>query len=167
MREGVSLRITARFPPGEGGGWERVAEALSASGFRTWDRGAEREGCVVEYLGSSMEGDEVLMRVKVDKGEMLDEIAEALLPPCWYLDIYYGFRGEDALTLSRKLGIVSGKAVKKVEGVDLILEYFPGPGRRVVSYRVGWDRRWGDRLSKIHRFLLSGERGKSIWGWIR
>ncbi len=169
MLEAAYVRIAARFPPGEGGGWERIVEALSASGFRAWEKGAELGDSLIEYLGSSMEGDEVLMRVRVvGSGEALDRVAEALLPPCWYLDIYYSFRGEEALALARRLGVEhAGKTVKKMEGIDVVVEYYPKPRRLVVSYRVGWDKRWGDKPSKIHRFLYSGERRIGVWRWIR
>lgn len=168
MQEGVPLRLVARFPPGEGGGWRRVADALSALGFRVEGTSAKVGDCDIEYVGSSMEGDEVMLRVRVKgEGKDLDKLAEALLPPCWYLDIYYGFRGEDVRRIGERLGLMeAGRSMRKIEGVEVVVEYYPEPGRLTVSYRVGWDRKWGDKLSRIHKFFYSGKK-KGVWRWIK
>lgn len=176
MREALPyrVRLVCRFPPGMEGGWNKLKETLSSAGWVVKDLGVSHRNMGITLMSSSADGSELILNVagEVD-GEALDEFLKAVLPPCWYVDIYYHFRDSESLDVAKRLSITSGEKGKsrvKLGGVELIIESYPAAKALTISYRVGWNEGGKKIASKVHDRLMAAGKGEgilSMWRWRR
>lgn len=157
---GYSVRVVCRLL-GREGGWRALGEALSGRGWRVEGRRAWAEGVEAEVFTESQDGSEVVLSLRGEVGgEKLAMLIRSLIPPCWYTDIYYHFRGAGAEEAARRLGLGwSGNERRRVRvgGIELVAESYPSAASLTASYRVGAGE--VGAVKKVHSRLIEGKRG--------
>jgi len=168
------VRLVCRFPPGIEGGWSKLKKTLSSAGWTVEGLEASYKDVSMKLMSSSTDGSELILNVAGGVGgDILDEFLKTVLPPCWYVDVYYYFRGSEAYDAAKQLSInfeEKGRSRVKLGGVELVVESYPAAEALTVSYRVGWSEGGKKLASKIHEKLMTGGKGKgvlSIWRWRR
>jgi len=75
---------------------EELLSKLLPEGWRVERRVAELDGSIVKLLGLNPSRDEFMLSLSLKKSEHLENLVRSIIRDCWYIDIYYNFRGDEA-----------------------------------------------------------------------
>lgn len=155
-----AVRLVCRLY-GDSGGWGTLASALAEKGWSIEGKSAAGMGLTLELFSESGDGSEVVLNLKGDVGGgEVAEVLQHLIPPCWYVDVYYHFRGGDAREAAARLGLpLEGNERRRlrIKGVNVVVESYPSASSLTLSYRIAMGEARG--AQKIHSFITGGKRG--------
>jgi len=155
---------------------DRDEELLSKLLTKDWKvrvRTAELDGSIVKLLSLNPRRDEFMLTLSLKKPEHLENLIKSIVRECWYIDIYYNFRGDDARRVAEALGVMlerKGASEVKLSGVDLKISVYPSHEALTISYRVGWAEVSKGAVLKIHERLCGAPKSSilsRIVGWMR
>ncbi|MEN2974466.1 MAG: hypothetical protein ABDH32_02670 [Candidatus Caldarchaeales archaeon] len=156
----LDIRLVCRFYQYTGG-WKNLLSTLSRHGWKKIDNMLEKEKFKLEPLAESEDRSEVILSLR-DKDGLIDpaglkDVVRQIVNGggCWYIDVYYFFRGIDFGEVARKLNLDSRmNEVKrlKIHGVEIVLETYPLFGKLTASYRIS--SRDVDAVKMIHSKLI-------------
>ena len=152
---------------------EELLSKLLPGGWRVEGRVAELEGSVVKLLGLNPSRDEFMLSLSLKKSEHLEDLVRSIIRDCWYIDIYYNFRGDEARKAAEALEMTfeeKGTFEVKLFGVDLKVSSYPSHKALTISYRGGWAEVSKGAVLKIHEKLCGAPKSSilsRIMGWGR
>ena len=152
---------------------EELFSKLLPEGWRIEGRVAELDGSVVKLLGLNPSRDEFMLSLSLKKPEHLEDLVRSIIRDCWYIDIYYNFRGDEARKTAEALGVTfEEKRVFeiKLSGVDLKVSSYPSHKALTISYRVGWAEVSRGAVLKVHEKLCGAPKSSILsrmMGWGR
>lgn len=152
---------------------EELLGELLPSNWRVKGRVAELDESTVKLLSLSPSRDEFMLILSLKKPEHLDNLVKSIARECWYIDIYYNFRGEEAGRVAENLGMrFEDKRVSEFRlfGVNLKVSAYPSFKALTISYRVGWSEVSRNIVLKIHEKLCGAPKSSilsRIMGWKR
>ena len=152
---------------------EELLSKLLPEGWRVEGRVAQFDGSIVKLLGLNPSRDEFMLSLSLKKSEHLEDLVRSIIRDCWYIDIYYNFRGDEARKAAEALGMTfeeKGTFEVKLFGVDLKISAYPSHKALTISYRVGWAEVSKGAVLKIHEKLCGAPKSSilsRIMGWGR
>ena len=152
---------------------EELFSKLLPEGWRVEGRVAELDGSVVKLLGLNLSRDEFMLSLSLKKSKHLEDLVRSIIRDCWYIDIYYNFRGDEARKAAEALGVMfEEKRVFeiKLSGVDLKVSAYPSHKALTISYRVGWAEVSRGAVLKVHEKLCGAPKSSILsrmMGWGR
>ena len=152
---------------------EELLSKLLPEGWRVEGRVAGLDGSIVKLLGLNPSRDEFMLSLSLKKSEHLENLVRSIIRDCWYIDIYYNFRGDDARRVAEALGVMfeeKGVFEIKLFGVNLKVSSYPSHKALTISYRVGWAEVSKGAVLKIHEKLCGAPKSSilsRIMGWGR
>ena len=114
-----------------------------------------------------------MLTLNLKKPEHLDNIIKSIIRECWYIDIYYNFRGDEARRVAEILRIrfeEKGVFELRLFGVNLKVSTYPSFKTLTVSYRIGWAEVSKNIVLKVHEKLCGVPKSSilsKIRGWRR
>ena len=151
---------------------ELLSELLSEK-WRVEGRNAELDGSIVKLLSLNPSRDEFMLILNLKKHEHLDNLIKSIIRKCWYIDIYYNFKGDEAERVAEylKIGFDERRDIKlKLLGVNLKVSIYPSIKALTISYRVGWAEVSKNIVSRIHGKICGTSKPSiisKIMGWRR
>lgn len=165
------IRLACRLSSGGHDPEERIAEALRSAGYSVKGGRILGASLKAELRGASLLGDELMLLVRKADPKALSGLVNALSRECWYVDVYYNLRGEEALRAAGSLGLRLDESreaavVKelKAHGVSLKIHLYPRSAALTISYRVGWSEANRGVVMKVHETLFERSRGGGFIG---
>ena len=152
---------------------EELFKKLLPEGWRVEGRVAELDGSVVKLLGLNPSRDEFMLSLSLKRSKHLEDLVRSIIRDCWYIDIYYNFRGDEARRAAEALGMMfEEKGVFEIElfGVGLKVSVYPSHKALTISYRVGWAEVSRGVVLKVHEKLCGARKSSilsRIMGWGR
>ena len=152
---------------------EELLSKLLPEAWRIEGRSAELDGSIVKLLGLNPSRDEFMLSLSLKRSEHLENLVRSIIRDCWYIDIYYNFRGDDARRVAEALGVMfeeKGVFEIKLFGVDLKVSAYPSHKALTISYRVGWAEVSKGAVLKVHEKLCGAPKSSilsRIMGWGR
>ena len=152
---------------------EELLSKLLPGGWRVEGRVAELEGSVVKLLGLNPSRDEFMLSLSLKKSKHLEDLVRSIIRDCWYIDIYYNFRGDEARKAAEALEMTFEERrvfETKLFGVDLKVSSYPSHNALTISYRVGWAEVSKGVVLKVHEKLCGAPKSSilsRIMGWGR
>jgi len=152
---------------------EELLSKLLPEAWRIEGRSAELDGSIVKLLGLNPSRDEFMLSLSLKRSEHLENLVRSIIRDCWYIDIYYNFRGVDARRVAEALGVMfeeKGVFEIKLFGVGLKVSSYPSHKALTISYRVGWAEASKGAVLKIHEKLCGAPKSSilsRIMGWGR
>ena len=173
VNNSVKLRLACRLRNRAEVRDEELLSKLLTKDWKVGVRTAELDGSIVKLLSLNPRRDEFILTLSLKKPEHLENLIKSIVRECWYIDIYYNFRGDDARRVAEALGVMferKGVSDVKLSGVDLKVSAYPSHEALTVSYRVGWAEVSKGAVLKIHERLCGAPKSSilsRIAGWIR
>jgi len=154
-------------------GDEELLSRLLPENWRVEGRTAELDGSTVKLLSLNPSRDEFMLTLSMKKPEHLENLIRAIIGGCWYIDIYYNFRGDEAVRVAENLRMrfeERGVFELKLFGVRLKVFTYPSLKTLTASYRVGWAEVSKGIVLKVHERLCGAPKSSiisRIMGWRR
>jgi len=152
---------------------EELLSKLLSKNWKVEGRIAELDGSTVKFLSMNPSRDEFMLTLNLKKPEHLDNIIKSIIRECWYIDIYYNFRGDEARRVAEILRIrfeEKGVFELRLFGVNLKVSAYPSFKTLTVSYRIGWAEVSKNIVLKVHEKLCGAPKSSilsKIMGWRR
>ena len=152
---------------------EELFSKLLPEGWRIEGRVAELDGSTVKLLGLNPSRDEFMLSLSLKKSKHLEDLVRSIIRGCWYIDIYYSFRGDEARRAAETLGVMfeeKGAFEIKLFGIDLKVSSYPSHKALTISYRVGWAEVSRGAVLKVHEKLCGAPKSSILsrmMGWGR
>ena len=152
---------------------EELLSNFLSENWKVNGRIAELDGSTVKLLSLNPSRDEFMLTLNLKKPEHLENLVKSIARECWYIDIYYNFRGDEARRVAETLRIgfeEKGVFELRLSGARLKVSAYPSFKTLTVSYRVGWAEVSKNIVLKVHKKLCGAPKSSilsKMMGWRR